>query len=211
MKNFLMYAITMTVLGFNSCKPSLNKGKDQVTLDIQRELDGRLVRSYHYKNEIANRLNLDSLEKGYDSFQIRIWYGYRESDSMQVVVIKNKNNSEWEANLITVIPLFDSSANQLTSVNSQIKEKKPENGWEGLAKIADEIRKLNQDKIRKVLGEGSMTADAHGIAIEIGTKNMYKFYHMENVLYASDLSNAGKNISMLLSSINRELKIELLR
>src|SRR5215212_3032051 len=63
---------------------------DTVVKDIPLTYKGQLADYYYDKLKVEKKLQIDSsIHNGFDSLQIRLWYGYARTDSGQIVIIKN--------------------------------------------------------------------------------------------------------------------------
>src|ERR1700743_326157 len=67
---------------------------------IPRLKNGKPPSYYLNKQRGEHLMGLQSLENGFDSMQLRFWYGYARTDSSQLVVITRKNQ-QWSAHLFT--------------------------------------------------------------------------------------------------------------
>lgn len=74
---------------------------DTLVKDIPLDKKGRPRSYYRNKGGVENKLGLQSLENGFDSLQIRIWYGYAFNDTSQLAIFKNSNGN-WKGDFFYV-------------------------------------------------------------------------------------------------------------
>src|SRR5262245_10059372 len=103
MKHLLIFFCVFAV----SCTGKVNVHTDSIVKkDVPVYENGDFIYAYTSISETASRFNLDPLELGYDSLQIRIWYGYSRGDSSQVFILKRKDN-RWQGSSIIMRNLID--------------------------------------------------------------------------------------------------------
>lgn len=150
--------------------------KDSSIIDIPKNLKGdhSLIYRLHKKDE--KLLGLDSLQIGFDSMQIRIWFEPGMSYKKQMIILKNTNGS-WIGQLLSwIIDNGTENSPNHTILNKQIENVSPKSGWD---KYIAELIKLNiitlpdDSNIKGVEGGGG---DLRMTSIEVATRNMYRFY-----------------------------------
>lgn len=126
-------------------------------------------------------LRLDSLEAGFDSVQIRIWYDYALWNPKMVTIVKKTPNQSWEAKRIYYYQTEDAKHNFVVDTSEPIKVYylQPTVGWESFyaSLLHQGIFELPgmPDSILYSLGDG----DGH--EIEVATENTYRFYSYHNI------------------------------
>ncbi len=76
---------------------------------------------------IENKLGLPSLANGFNGTEIRIWFGYALSDSIQILKI-GKANSQWTAKLYSINYRMTEQNDSLILFNSDSLSKTPKSG-----------------------------------------------------------------------------------
>jgi hypothetical protein len=139
---------------------------------------------------------LDSLDNGFDSIQIRIWYGCA-LDGERLIVLSNKNG-RWMGEMSDGT-YYDSLPRVLAAVQ-------PTSAWEQFIKKLFDLQLLSLPAVRR-FGAGAI-ADGCGVTIEIATKSIYRFYHYDNPdLYQNNHWQAKKMMEIL-QLVNKELRIK---
>jgi len=201
----------------NACKQKgsdqkINQGRiDSIGKDIPFDAKGRLSYEYQITSRLASRMHLDSLELGYDSLQIRVWYGYAFKDSGQAVVLKNRDN-KWIADLLVFSYLRnDSNTNVIDSVITKVIQRKPKSGWDYFLKKLFELQIMTLPDMDNIKGHDALIADGDAFAVEISTVGNYRFYsYTEPFLFMGKLSEA-KNMEKILLLIESEFDFKRLR
>lgn len=153
-------------------------------------------------------LKLPSLQKGFDSLQIRIWYGCDMSGDRLVRLIHDGKN--WKAELSELIKEGGGNEGEakLTDISFSrtIQTRSPESGW---IKFIDSLFKL---KILTLPNEYDipnfdlqLPTDGCGVGIEIATKNAYRCYAYRN----PDIYDywQTKNVVQILKLLSAEFNI----
>lgn len=165
-------------------------------IDIQQDTNGKADFWYPLLKQAARDLKLDSLELGYDSLQLRIWFNYSLARRHHLFIIKYDNN--WNGRLITYIE--DSSNNltefKVTLVNEE--EIRPLHGWNNL------IKKFSEYGLN---GLENSCKDERGIdgtdyCFEIATRKNYRYFSF----WSPELSNCKEknNILGIIQTIEKE-------
>ena len=168
---------------------------------------------YKQMNYYDSALGLISLEKGFDSIQIRLWYG-GSFTGQRIVVLSNQNNN-WTAEISsirdTINPNYRYSFENYWEQylpTRKVEYRKPQSGWN---KFISDLLKLNiltlpdQNNI-KDFDEFSVT-DGDGISIEIALKNVYRFYGYSNPDMYPQYEET-KNIGEILNLIDEEFGLQ---
>jgi hypothetical protein len=182
---------------------------DTVVKDIPLDKNGKVVASYKYKNEIVSKLKIDTLENGFDSIQIRIWYGYAFKDTAQLVIVKNRND-KWSADLYTLLPSFNKNRNAIESINSLVLIKEPKSGWIKFMKELFDLQIMTLPDMDKI-APNIVIADGDGVVVEVSTKNQYRFYHYLEPSSIQDKLPQAKRMENILQHIEKELDFKRLR
>ena len=151
-------------------------------------------------------LKLESLEKGFDSIQIRIWYGCPRDSGDLLVVLKN-NKKKWEAEICKIgcPPSFEHWGDSIVRI---IFKDSPKSGWtKFINQLFDlSILTLPDEKQLKNL-HYSVPMDGCGVEVEIAIKNVYREYGYGNPDDYEDKFLEAKNILSILHLINEEFGV----
>ena len=211
----IILSLCLTGLTYACKQKSNNSGhldrRDSIVKDIPFNAKGKLSYGYKITTNLASRLHLDSLELGYDSLQIRVWYGYAFKDSGQVVVLKNRDN-KWAADLLTFsYSRNDSNTNVIDSVVTRVIQRKPKSGWDFFIKRLLKLQILTLPDMDNIKGNSAVIADGDAFAVEVSNIGNYRYYsYTEPFLFMDKLSEA-KNMENILLLIESEFDFKRLR
>lgn len=123
-----------------------------------------------------SNLHLDTLEKGYKDFQLRIWLGHSLAFVKHILIIK-RNGEKWKGELVTVKHSID--VNKMTIETQQVH---PRSGWDNL------LTKLNNLQLFTLEDSGSLPgydglggADGISYDFEIATPTKYRIFMYGNL------------------------------
>lgn len=147
---------------------------DTVIKDIPKDKKGR-PRSY-YKNKmfVENKIGLETLENGFDSIQIRIWYGYAFKDSSQLIIIK-KTQGKWFGIFYTLKYNYNEKRDSIIGIENSLISKKPKSSWEIFINNFLAIGILDLPDYKEIPNY-YQGADGDAIIVEIGTQNKYRIF-----------------------------------
>ncbi|HLK28670.1 MAG TPA: hypothetical protein VKT28_08815 [Puia sp.] len=199
---------------FNGCEGQIQQCQKKMTSDsVNKEVpvskSGKPYSYYQNKSKVESALGLKTLENGFDSLQIRIWYSYAFSDSFQLVIIKRTEN-EWMCNLLSGKYNFETESNQIKSIEKTIHSKTPISGWNNF------VVKLIKLNITTLPDENRISnypefADGDNIVVEISTKNNYRIYSYTEPEKTQNEIQEAKNLEAILFLIEREFDFKPLR
>jgi hypothetical protein len=162
---------------------------------------------YTSKLFIEKNLHLQSLEKGFDSIQIRVYYGCVIGQEWRVILI-NKNK-RWSCEVSKMIYYHNEKKAILDSVSRTIEYKIPKSGWNKFFNKLFELKILSLEDNNRIPGfHYDIPTDGCGIGIEIATKGVYRFYSYDNPEMYSDKYWQARNVLDMLRFINKELAIK---
>lgn len=157
------------------------------------------------KQDKADRerwLNLQSIERGFDSVQIRIWYGCAILGNDRLIVLANANHS-WRAEVSKLQYQWDSLTQRFDTVTRSVVSKLPQSGWRKFINQLFDLKTLTLPNEQDIpnFAERSIT-DGCSVEIEIATKDCYRYYYYTN----PDLYEywQAKNMISILKLINSE-------
>jgi hypothetical protein len=152
-----------------------NKLIDSVVKYIPKDIKGNPKGFYLKKIEMEKMMGLETLENGFDSMQIRIWYGVALMDKLQLLIMK-KSESKWSAKFYTLGLNYDKNRKSLVSVTKSSEAKQPASG---LGKLIDSLFKLDILTLpdsQSINGYGDCN-DGNGVTIETSSVNNYRIYN----------------------------------
>jgi hypothetical protein len=162
--------------------------------DIPAYKNGTFPSYYLNKSKVEKMIGIHSIEGGFDSLQIRIWYGYSRTDSGQLAII-SRNQGMWDMQFYYFRYLLDKG--KISSISRRVVSSTPKEGWTDFAAslFADSIIQLpDQMKIR----DFPDYADGNSVIFEVATKNYYRiFSYTEPKLAESNFPQAGKVVDFL--------------
>lgn len=164
--------------------------------DINLNKRGDPPSYYLNKQIIEGKMGLMTLENGFDSIQIRIWYGYAFMDSAQMVILK-KVNSQWSAELYSFIYNSNKSGDSVLSIDKSMEIRSPNCGWDSFTKqlFKFNITVLPDDSKIENYFE---VMDGDGVVVEISTKYTYRIYsYKEPILYQAKIKEAHDMVQIL--------------
>jgi hypothetical protein len=169
---------------------------------------------YKQINYYDSSLGFESLEKGFDSIQIRLWYGGSFTGE-RIVILSNKNN-KWASEISKISystnpeykrKSFDNYWEQSIPLRN-IEYRTPKSGWN---KFISQLLKLNiltlpQENNIKDFQKIS-TTDGDGVSVEVALKNVYRYYSYSNPDMYPQYEEM-KNVSHILNLIDEEFRLE---
>jgi hypothetical protein len=178
--------------------------------------NGVVDSSFHNEYLLFQKsVGLQYLEKGFDSIQIRLWYG-GSFTGHRIVILSNKNG-KWIAELSKVTYTINPNYKRKSSDNyweeyipsRNIEYKTPKSGWEKFIKELFRLNILtlpNEDDIKGF--KRADYTDGSGILGEIATKNVYRAYSYGEMDSDLEKYEQLQNISHILKLIDEEFGLE---
>lgn len=169
--------------------------------------NGRVDMWYGIKNYNEKLLKLESLESGFDSLQIRIWYEYSLVLYRDLVIIKCTNDV-WTARHYHMKLKWDPNDNPVTFTSVKIEDVAPKSGWPQF------INKLSELGIMTLPNMDDISNLQHGYEdgvtynIEVATKKQYRFYGYYLPQEFANKFWQAKSMTEILSLISSELNIK---
>lgn len=179
---------------------------------INSELDSIRNNEQHF---LENHLGLESLEKGFDSIQIRIQYGGPNIGN-RLVVLLNKDN-HWIAEISKLIKLPNPNFKGELGSNyweafiptRETEVKTPKSGWNKFINELFNLRILSIEDESKIKGyKHGILTDGCGVIIEIAKKNVYRWYEMAYPDYFYYNFWQAKNLSKILKLLDDEFQLK---
>ena len=145
-------------------RPAVSQVDNSFYKEIPHYKSGEIISYYSTIKKYENMFKLDTIENGFDSLQIRVWYHYPKFRTPKNVFILKKQNNTWTTMLYSLdkdsLIIINPKSNLNMVIHSILKNK---------------IMTLpNMDDI-KGLEDGYV--DGESYTIEISDKNHYRLYH----------------------------------
>jgi hypothetical protein len=180
--------------------------EDTVT-SFKREIpsykDGEVDLFYTLKKQKEKQLKLDSLESGFDSLQIRIWYDYALLINRELIVIK-RANGKWSAEHHEMIVDWDAYKNTETIKTNKIRSVTPKSGWDRFITELVSLKIMTLPNMDDIPGLQDNWTDGVTYNVEIATKKQYRFYSYHLPDKFEDKFPQAKNMTGILRLISIE-------
>jgi hypothetical protein len=183
---------------------STSTNTDTLKKEIPTYKDGTEDLFYKLKQQKATQLRLDSLESGYDSLQIRIWYDYALLTQRDLVIIK-QTNGKWSGEFYELNAVWNAFKNSDTITGKKIKSVIPKSGWDTFIKKLFDLKIMTLPDMDSIPGLQDNWTDGVTYNFEIATKKEYRFYGYHLPEKFEDKFWQAKNITEILKLISDEL------
>jgi hypothetical protein len=214
MKNLSIFK-TMFLVCLGFCSTQAKDNQTQFTKEIPANKNGQPSISYNIAQLKAKQLNLESLENGYNSLQIRLWYA-DSSEYNHLLVIK-QTDSLCSAKMYTMIvdwtpSMTDPIVSGMTPIVPNVKVKKeetlnPKSGWDDFLKKLLALQITTLPNMQNISGLIDTYKDGESYVIEIATKTQYRFYSYHVPEKFQDQYWQTKNIIEIMNLLRAELGI----
>jgi hypothetical protein len=220
MKQAVVYIIQLLFLGaLSSCHNHENALDEDaattgrtISRDIPMSQRGDTDGSYKASRDAERYLNLGSLQDGFDQVQIRLWYFYGLTDTVQLVVLRRQHN-RWKGTFYTytfnyIDPLDERSGSYSTGASVTVQ---PKSGW---SSYIDQLAKLHIKDLPdmdKLWNDGDSFTEPPGVTIEIATPHRYRLYTYEMPWEFQDRWWQAKNVVNILNLTDQELDLKRIR
>lgn len=139
---------------------------------------------YEIKNKAAHELNLNLLENGVDSFELRLWTRIEATNGGQVLVIKKTNNQWVCLDYTYLISQYGSPAKQgwfdyatsFTIDTFWVSKKQPNTNWPLFLKAINKEKIYELPAQSDIEGWENRVSDGKTYCIEFANKEKYRFY-----------------------------------
>ncbi|HWB93112.1 MAG TPA: hypothetical protein VG605_14720 [Puia sp.] len=175
---------------------------------IPKLKNGQAPAYYRNKAPIENMMGLRSLEKGFDSLQIRIWYGYARTDTGQLFIFSRKDG-KWSAELYNFVYLM-SANKRIKGIAKKVSAGLPRQGWPRFSE------KLFSFMVTTIPDQGEIDnypdfTDGDAVIIEVATKDSYRIFSYKEPKLAQSQIKEAKNIEKVLTLIDDQFSFKRLR
>jgi hypothetical protein len=165
---------------------------------------------YKYKINIEKKMGFATLENGFDSLYIRLWYGYSNSvDTLQLVTIQY-SGGKWKARLYLLPIKVDRHTDTTIAVKQIVGDVVPRAGWQSFSSrlLAHHIMTLPD--MRNIPKYPDLTGGGSSVTIEVATQRMYRIYSYTDPRLATGHPQA-RDIEAILKLIREQLGLKQLR
>lgn len=176
---------------------------DSISRDIPLDKQGFPIKSYLFKNKIVNQVNLELLENGFDSLQIRIWHSSPYIDSVYLLVVKNING-EWFASISNYKIIFDKNRNIIDTIIGRSTKVTPKSGWQFFLDRIFKLKITELPDINAVI-ESLAIMDDGGVAVEVSTRLRYRFYHYLTSTLCDERIIQAREMESIMQLVKSEL------
>jgi len=154
--------------------------------------------------DTRDSLKLDTLENGFDSLEIRLWFSYANSLNQQVLVIRNKKGL-WDGEYWEYLPQVDQMRTRVLYIESSVKKINPNHGWIRL------IDKLMENDILtlpdyQIIKDYSISTGGYQVAVEVSNQTNYRLYCYPSLLINPNNKFAKKMINIV-QTLNTEFNL----
>jgi len=209
MKFFRQTILIFFIIFFGISCSSTDQNKNFISESIQTKKNRKEIplrnqsESFrNLKNTIEKFIPLESLEKGFDKEEIRIWFA-NSSNKEQLVILRNIRD-KWTAELYSLTYNYDSITNKLISISKIVYPKIPKSGWKSFISqlFALDISYLpDMEKIDNY----QIGYDGKTITIEFANKTDYRFSsYWEPKAYQLTIPEA-KKVVLISELLEKEL------
>lgn len=155
-------------------------------------------------------LNLQSLQKGFDSIEIRVWYGCYIGCGHRLVRLVH-NRKKWQAEISNLIHYGggkEGSGPWMDSMSRNIEYKTPKSGWLRFIDSLFDLKILTLSNDYEIPNfKQNEATDGSWINIEISTKRTYRFYEYEDPQWVSYDAWQVKNMLRIIKLLSTEFNI----
>jgi len=187
-----------------------NQNADTISKDIPRERNGQMVGYYFDKLRVEKKAGLYPLEKGFDSLQIRIWYGYAHSDTCQIFKM-SKTNGRWDGEIMQLIIKRDiKKQDSILSVLKSTCSVSPRSGWDKFSTGIMDVGILSLPDMNQISGYLDVTESNTSVIVEIATQKYYRIYSYADPQFKTSIKEA-KHLENILELIRDEFSFKQLK
>lgn len=175
---------------------------DTIKKDIPVDKHGNPALYYKYKKRNDSLADLETLENGYDSLQIRIHYSNAFKNSEQVIVLR-KNKSKWEGQLFDLVYNFSHNYDSLLSISKKQIDIEPKSGWDNFIKELYDLNILSLRDESEIKDYESYT-DGYSTIVEIASQKQYRIYCYESFNSQPESIWQAKNVELIMKLLETE-------
>ena len=204
MRHFSIILIIFILL--NSC--SRQASTEPTALEKERALWTKNESDIFYQStqQQVNRLKIDTLQNGYNSLQIRIWYDYSIYPLRQLFIIKRTDNN-WTAIFYSMTVKEDTIYSSEKWEIDKVKNLDPKNGWDNFIKKLSALQIVTLPNMHSIPELNNSWDDGVEYSVEIAIKNKYRFYSYHFPDKFQDKYWQAKNMVDILKLIESEFGV----
>ncbi|MFN8297523.1 MAG: hypothetical protein U0T75_00360 [Chitinophagales bacterium] len=200
------FAVLILVL-LASCSAPIRNDIAVFRRDIPVSKYGEPDLFYSLAQQKAKQLKLDSLQNGFDSLQIRIWYDYSLIGLRQLVIIKRAQKA-WTATCYMLEVEWDSDMR-----TEEIKKQtrillSPKSGWDDFLKQLFGLQTVTLPNMNDIPGLVDGWTDGTTYSVEVATMQQYRFYYYHLPVKFQDKFWQARDMVEILKLVKSELGIE---
>jgi hypothetical protein len=176
----LSLLIAVSIFSFNACKErnSESNSKSKISINgtsakvsLSKQLDKL---KEELKADLAAKLNIGTIEKGYHGIQIRLYKFFRTDSSLLIVFTKD-SNAVWSGKFIRFNAIYNSQEDSMFALITKVENKEPVSGWELFANNLIKMGILQLPNF-KALPQYDVPADGELIIVEYAVNSEYRTY-----------------------------------
>lgn len=183
---FFQYFYILLIFFFISCSSNLNNSKIADSF-YNKTIAGKLQAKDSFSRrhfplgfkEFAKDNNLDNLENGFDSLQLRIWYSLGKFPNIKILIIKVNSIGKVSVSSLLISRISRSNKLQLSLVGSKSFSNTPKEEEKLLELI--KLTRINEYPFDFIYNVSPETADGSHYFLEIADKFRYKHYAYRNL------------------------------
>ena len=176
--------------------------------EIPKLKNGQLPTYYRNKHDIENMMGLPSVETGFDSLQLRIWYGYARTDSAQLIVL-SKSRDKWSAQLYNFTYIRNAN-NKIKAITKKVTTGVPRQGWR---QFSEKLFSFNITMLpdQSEINNYPDFADGDALIVEVATRNSYRIFSYKEPKLAQHQFKEADNVEQALALIEGQFDFKRLR
>jgi hypothetical protein len=185
------------------------KSADTVIKEIPKDRNGNPRSYYRNKPQVEKLLGLSSIENGFDSLQIRLWYGYAFNDSSQLAVLTN-SKGKWSGQFFTLVYHLSELGDSIKSITQKAEFREPKSGWTELKQKLLQLKVLSLPDYHTI-PEYDQVADGDAVIVEVSSKKVYRIYSYQEPRMFQNKFWQAANMERILELIEKEFGFKPLR
>lgn len=197
----------LCVLIFSGCENGNNKktennivSTDTVIRDIPEWLKANSFQQIKMK-KINNMLNLQSIQDGFNGFQVRVWIGCNNIGT-NLIEIK-EYQSEWSAKIYSYqTDYYEGDSFRIRDV--RVESKSPKSGWKNFSDSLEKTEINNLPDYSKLYPKYNLPTDADGVLVEIASPKIFRLYSYPELGLNKTITEGPAKLEKALSLIERE-------
>lgn len=182
---------------FNRVVDSLKR--DTFYIDAPKTRRGGVGAEFLSGRRLEKFYNLESIDRGYDSVNIRIWLGY-DRYSTELINIINRGGV-WLATITNYLNKKTSIQDTVFALEKSSKIKLPRDNWDSFIRKLTLLNLLTLPSDESIKNYDQTTGESKRVLVEISTKFFYKIYSYtepnRHVTYVSEAAQIEKILDYL--------------